>query len=79
MTQTEAFEMYAMYACKLGLSIEILNLHFNQVHWRVIVTIPALLLGWTNALALTAIHETLGTTITNSAIFGNNTCTIFAV
>lgn len=75
MNQTHALENYGTILCKLGLTYEIFILHFGHPNWSMLFTIPGLLLGWTNALALSAIHETLGTNVTNAAIFGNNTCT----
>tara|TARA_B110000977_G_scaffold201386_1_gene295753 strand:+ start:11656 stop:11883 length:228 start_codon:yes stop_codon:yes gene_type:complete len=74
MTQTEALEIFALYLTKLGLTVEIIELHFNGFKWSQLITIPALVLGWTNALSVRAISETLGYNITNEAIFGNNTC-----
>lgn len=76
MVQTEALETAALYLTKLGLTVEIIVLHFNGFKWSQIITIPALLLGWTNALSVRAISETLGHNVTNAAIFGNNTCNL---
>ena len=74
MIQSEALENYALCFTRLGLTVELINLHFNRFHWSQLITIPALLLGWTNALSVKAISETLGNNVTNAAIFGNNTC-----
>lgn len=72
--QTEALETFTMFLTKLGLSVEIINMHFNGFRLHQLITIPALLLGWTNALSVKAISETIGINATNAAIFGNNTC-----
>ena len=74
MTQTQALETFTLYLTRLGLSIELIDLHYNQFRWCQLITIPALLLGWTSALSVKAISETLGNNVTNAAIFGNNTC-----
>jgi hypothetical protein len=75
MVQTEALEITTLYLTKIGLSISLISLHFTGFHWTHLITIPALLLGWTNALAIKAISETIGTNVTNAAIFGMNNCT----
>ena len=72
MIQTEAYEIFTIYLCKLALTCEIINLHFHGPMWRMLIHIPAFILGMTNAIALRAIHETLGTEMTNNAIFGNH-------
>lgn len=75
MVQTEALESLALFLTKLGLTTTLMHLHFAGFHWTHIITVPALLLGWSNALAIKAISETIGTNMTNAAIFGMNNCT----
>ena len=73
--QTEAYEHVGLILTKTALTIESVKLYNGELHWSQFVSIPALIFGWINSLSVQAIAETLGTTLTNAAIFGNNTCT----
>ena len=74
--QTESYEIFTNFLCKLALTFEIIDLHFFRPRFTMFITIPALLFGWLNSISLRAITETLGTEVTNNAIFGNNTCAL---
>ena len=75
MNQTEVSELYTMYISKTALTIETINIFFNGWKLSHFIILPALIMGNLNALAVRAIHETLGTNTTNNAIFGVNNCT----
>tara|TARA_Y100000389_G_C17185974_1_gene376401 strand:+ start:241 stop:471 length:231 start_codon:yes stop_codon:yes gene_type:complete len=74
MTQTETWEIISQKACKIAITLNVLHIH-SHFSWTKIFSIIALTLGWLNSLGIQAINETLGTNVTNAAIFGNNTCT----
>jgi len=76
MVQTQALETIALYLTKAGLTAELISVHLHGLRWNHFLTIPGLLLGWSNSLAMKAISETIGINATNAAIFGNNTCSV---
>jgi hypothetical protein len=74
MDSTEAMEDICLYITQFAMFVISLNIVNKGLSIEHFFTIPALCLGWTNALAVKAISETLGIYTTNGAIFGNNTC-----
>ena len=72
-SETEGRENLCMLVTKVAMAFVAFDIHERELGLRHFVIIPALTLGWTNALAVRAIAETLGCNQTNAAIFGNNT------
>ena len=76
MVQTETWEIFSQKVCKFAIAMNVIYLH-NDFSFTKIVSIIALTFGWLNSLGIQSIHETLGTNVTNNAIFGNNTCNYY--
>ena len=74
MNETEALESTTMFFIVLSLLAEYMYILTSRIKWTHAITMPALILGWINALSVKAISETIGVEHTNAAIFGNNTC-----
>jgi hypothetical protein len=72
-SETEGLENLCMILTKVAMAFVAFDIHERGLGLRHIAIIPALKLGWTNALAVRAIAETIGCNETNAAIFGNNT------